>query len=833
MSATTVTVTTFADLQSAISQVNAATSGSFVIAFASPSLTITETATPLEIQLDAGVTLTIDGANGALDGAQQFGGLQILSGNVTVDNLTIENALSAAPNVSGNGGGGAGLGGGLFVGATAAVTLNTVTFASDTAQGGNGGPGGFGSLSGSGGFGGFTFGGFSGQSGGRGGTSNLGFPGGHGGTGGTGGGPTQGSPGQAGAPGGAGSFGNGGGGGGGGGGSGPESFGGNGAYGGTGGFGGGGGGGGGGGAGAGFGTGLRDGFPGSGGSGGFGGGDGAPGTPGLGPSDGIPGGGGGGGGGLGAGGDIFVQQGGSLLIEGGNLSSGTVKPGLGGSGAQPGQAYGNGIFIQGDGGNQPITLAPLAGQTLTIQTTIADEFGSASIGGSAYLAITGTGTVKLDATDTYSGGTILSAGTLVLGAKGAAGSGAITFVGPAVLRFAPAFAPANPIDSFAQGDTIQVTGFTATGHSYINGSLVLTSATKTITLNLPGLTASEITVKANSAANRTDITSDAVPCFLAGTLITTPSGQVPVQRLQPGDAVLTQSGAARRIVWVGEGRVLATRGRRSIATPVIVRKGALSDNVPHHDLRVTKGHSLYIDDVLIPAEFLVNHRSILWDDRTREAAIYHIELEAHDVLLANGTPAESYRDDGNRWLFRNANSGWELPPLPPYAPILTGGPIVDAIWRRLLDRSGPRKPLPLTDDPDLHLMADGIRLDASRRSGTTYTFSLPSVPSDLRIVSRAGSPAELGLARDPRLLGVAVGRIEARQGDLSQIVTAEDSQLDRGFHAFEADNDFRWTDGDAVVPADIFVGFKGPVDLILQVVMTARYLDNGTVQRVA
>ena len=44
------------------------------------------------------------------------------------------------------------------------------------------------------------------------------------------------------------------------------------------------------------------------------------------------------------------------------------------------------------------------------------------------------------------------------------------------------------------------------------------------------------------------------------------------------------------------------------------------------------------------------------------------------MLVANGAPAESYRDDGNRWLFQNANSGWDLPPQQPCAPVLTGGP---------------------------------------------------------------------------------------------------------------------------------------------------------------
>src|SRR5271165_4992035 len=211
-----------------------------------------------------------------------------------------------------------------------------------------------------------------------------------------------------------------------------------------------------------------------------------------------------------------------------------------------------------------------------------------------------------------------------------------------------------------------------------------------------------------------------VICYLAGTRIATPAGESAVEQLVVGDAVMTLQGAARRIVWIGIGRVLAARGRRSAATPVIVRKNALADNVPYRDLRVTKAHSLYIDGVLIPVEFPVNHRTILWDDNAQEVTIYHIELETHDVLLANGAPAESYRDDGNRWLFQNANSGWSLPPQEPCAPVLTGGPVVDAVWQRLLERAGPRKRRPLTKDADFHVLADGRRIDAARRDGGAY-----------------------------------------------------------------------------------------------------------------
>jgi hypothetical protein len=296
-----------------------------------------------------------------------------------------------------------------------------------------------------------------------------------------------------------------------------------------------------------------------------------------------------------------------------------------------------------------------------------------------------------------------------------------------------------------------------------------------------------------------------------------------VERLAVGDMVRTATGQARRLEWIGTGCVMVTRGRRSAATPIIVRKGALADNVPHQDLHITKGHSLFFEGVLIPVEFLVNHRSIVWDDSAREVTVYHLELDAHDVLLANGAPAESYRDDGNRWLFQNANSGWELPPQAPCAPVLTGGPIVDSVWRRLLDRAGPHLGFPTTAEPDLHLSIDGRRVDAKARAGGMYIFRLPERPGSVRLISRAGAPDALGIARDPRMLGVAVRQIRLWRGARLRLIEASDPSLDEGFHLFEADNGFRWTDGNALLPASLFDGVQGGFELELLVDGTTRY----------
>jgi autotransporter-associated beta strand protein len=399
-----------------------------------------------DITLTSGTTLpaitgtgngvNINGNNHTLDGGNVQRGFFVYQGVLSINNLTISHTVATGGDGNGNGGGGAGLGSALFVATDGVAFLdNNVSLISNSATGGAGAAGTQATVFGGGGLGG-AGGNATGGSGGGGGGAGVDATGGTNANGGAG--ILIGTP-SAGAAGGHQGGANGGGGAGGGnitgvsgasGGVGggdaalfdaePAGFGGGGGgstgTGGTGGFGGGGGGSG------------QGGFGGGGGGGGTGGGSGTNGF-GAGAGGSGTGGPGGGGGGLGAGGAIFVQGGGrlifdgSLTIDGNAVTAGGGGLGGGGGAGTDGQALGSGLFLQGNGG---VTFAPHANETVTISDDIADQTGSGGTGqnaGTYVLVKQGAGTLVLAGTNTYSGGTKVSVGTLSISSDANLGNG--------------------------------------------------------------------------------------------------------------------------------------------------------------------------------------------------------------------------------------------------------------------------------------------------------------------------------------------------------------------------------------------------------------------------
>jgi hypothetical protein len=173
-----------------------------------------------------------------------------------------------------------------------------------------------------------------------------------------------------------------------------------------------------------------------------------------------------------------------------------------------------------------------------------------------------------------------------------------------------------------------------------------------------------------------------LPCFLKGTAIQTIRGDTKIEELAIGDVLPTVFGGISRIQWIGRyhfKRPDRTKAWIKDVLPVRVARSALAPDVPNADLFVTKAHALLIDDVLVPAGNLVNGTTItLYDaDAVDELEFFHIKLESHDVIYAEGAPCETLLDvDENAINFAEYLRKYGLPTSrnTPCAPVLGFGP---------------------------------------------------------------------------------------------------------------------------------------------------------------
>jgi Hint domain len=190
------------------------------------------------------------------------------------------------------------------------------------------------------------------------------------------------------------------------------------------------------------------------------------------------------------------------------------------------------------------------------------------------------------------------------------------------------------------------------------------------------------------------VTITAIACFAAGTRLATPHGEVAVEDLAIGDLVVTMSGALRPIKWIGcrsySGRFVM--GRKDVL-PICIKAGALDDNVPGRDLWISPHHAMYLNGVLIEAKDLVNGVSIVQAEHVETVEYFHIELDSHDVIIAEGALSETFIDDDSRDMFHNAHEYRTLYPDAPAvaqqycAPRHEDGYEVEAVRRRINARA--------------------------------------------------------------------------------------------------------------------------------------------------
>ena len=235
-----------------------------------------------------------------------------------------------------------------------------------------------------------------------------------------------------------------------------------------------------------------------------------------------------------------------------------------------------------------------------------------------------------------------------------------------------------------------------------------------------------------------------------------------------------------------------------------------------------------VDGALVPAHLLVNDATVLRCDRFSAVQYFHLDLGDHHLILAEGAPTESYRDTGNRNMFANVleyrDLGYALDTVPPEPclPVVTEGAAL-ACARRKIAVWAAEVGCAITDDPDLHLVADGAVLLQSRGDGEVIRFTVPEGARQIWIQSRS-APACDPTQVDIRRLGVAIANIELHDAAGNhQVIGPADEALSLGFHADEGTH--RWTDGKGRIPLAAVAAMRGCFTVSLRLAGTVPYLQ--------
>ncbi len=415
--------------------------------------------------------------------------------------------------------------------------------------------------------------------------------------------------------------------------------------------------------------------------------------------------------------DLILQT----IYDGGELTRPVI---LGSSGGAldpnghtltlPGSISGNGGLVEVGTGTLVLDAINNFAGGITVQGGTLGLQLSGALPSGTLLDVTASGTVLLDGTDQTaqaiagaSGGEIeINGGVLIVDQTSdgpdidfAGSSGQLTFassdplvltdgLNSTILGFNPA-AQINLIGiTYAAGDTPQYADGTLTIDDS-GGTLAVLHFDPTGTYNFA------LEPDGGDTVALTDLA-----CFAQGTMIATRRGDVPVEHLRVGETVITADGGELPVVWVGYRHVACRHHPHpQLVSPVRVRAHAFGKERPSRDLFLSPDHAVFVADVLIPIKYLINGSSVA-QVTVEQITYYHIELPQHNVLLADGLPTESLLPSSDRSNFANGNTPIRLFPdfnrTPPgvweaygYAPLIVGGPILDAA-RRTLRKRVPR-----------------------------------------------------------------------------------------------------------------------------------------------
>ncbi|MEM7319143.1 MAG: Hint domain-containing protein, partial [Pseudomonadota bacterium] len=189
------------------------------------------------------------------------------------------------------------------------------------------------------------------------------------------------------------------------------------------------------------------------------------------------------------------------------------------------------------------------------------------------------------------------------------------------------------------------------------GTVVTDSSFGTFTISLGSsysLSSGTFTLPSGSTVTYSSFDSGTgIPCFTRDTRIETGDGPKKVQNLQLADQLVTLHNGPQGIRWIGRRRFdLGALETNPKLRPIRIVAGALGGGLPDRDLLVSRQHRMLVQsriaermfgvpEVLIPAIKLIRMPGIFIDQSVTSVEYFHILLDRHEVVFAEGAPTES------------------------------------------------------------------------------------------------------------------------------------------------------------------------------------------------
>ena len=163
--------------------------------------------------------------------------------------------------------------------------------------------------------------------------------------------------------------------------------------------------------------------------------------------------------------------------------------------------------------------------------------------------------------------------------------------------------------------------------------------------SLPGASVPLVVGQTYTRTTAGNVQNEVLPCFVSGTRILTPKGEIAVDDLKAGDQVVTMDHGMQQIRWIGS----CSRAATGTFAPIRFRKGVIGNT---RDLLVSPQHRMLVKgwqaellfnepEVLVPAKALLSDYGVTHQSGGM-VTYFHILFDKHEIIYAQGCPSESF-----------------------------------------------------------------------------------------------------------------------------------------------------------------------------------------------